>query len=180
VLPTKAAIKRWIASAYVVFWHNPDAPHPLHVGLQSGALSTGSLIMPSIRNKEDALQCKLEQIGKMGAAELRVLWQSRKSTTAPSFATARLMRAAIAWDMQAEILGGKPPLVRRRWEKVERARTHGATALAYAFMDWRHAWHTNLNGHFEPAQPIVPEGCSIGDRYFWPSVSQEKGLGDIV
>jgi hypothetical protein len=86
------------------------------------------LIVPSIRNKEDALQFELEHLGKMGAAELRILWQSRKSTTAPSFATARLMCAAIAWDMQAEILGGELPTVRRRWDKVVRARARGATA----------------------------------------------------
>lgn len=84
--------------------------------------------MPFIRNKEDALQCELVRIGTMSAAELRLLWQSRKGSAPPSFTTARLMRATLAWDMQAEVFGGETPAVRRRWEKIERARSCGATA----------------------------------------------------
>jgi len=64
----------------------------------------------------------------MSAGELRLLWQARKSSAPPPFATARLMRAALAWDMQAEIFGGETSAVRRRWEKIERARASGATA----------------------------------------------------
>jgi hypothetical protein len=64
----------------------------------------------------------------MSAAGLRLLWQSRKGSAPPSFATARLMRAALAWDMQAKTLGGETPALRRRWEKAERARARGATA----------------------------------------------------
>jgi len=63
----------------------------------------------------------------MSAAELRPLWQARKGSAAPPFATARLMRAALAWDMQAEIFGGETPAVRRRWDKIERARSRGAS-----------------------------------------------------
>jgi len=66
----------------------------------------------------------------MSAAELRSLWQARKGSAAPPFATARLMRLALAWDMQAEIFGGETPAVRRRWDKIERARASGAMASA--------------------------------------------------
>jgi len=87
--------------------------------------------VPLARSKDDALQCELVRISTMSAAELRRLWQSRKGAAPPPFTTARLMRAALAWDMQAETLGGETPAetpaVRRRWEKVERARARGAT-----------------------------------------------------
>jgi len=82
----------------------------------------------SVRGRDDALQCELERIGRMSAGELRLLWQARKGSAPPPFATARLMRAALAWDMQAGILGGETPAVRRRWEKIERACAHGASA----------------------------------------------------
>lgn len=64
----------------------------------------------------------------MSAAELRLLWQAQKGSAPPPFATARLMRAALAWDMQAESFGGETPAARRRWEKIERARSRGASA----------------------------------------------------
>jgi len=64
----------------------------------------------------------------MSAGELRPLWQARKGSAPPPFATARLMRAALAWDMQAGILGGETPAVRRRWEKIGQARARGASA----------------------------------------------------
>jgi hypothetical protein len=80
------------------------------------------------QQRNDALQCELVRISTIRAAELRRLWQSRKGSAPPSFATARLMRAALAWDMQADVFGGEAPAARRRWAKVERARAEGATA----------------------------------------------------
>ena len=84
--------------------------------------------MRAAQSGDDALQCELGRISRMSAAELRGLWHTLKGSVSPPFATARLMRAALGWDLQAEIFGGETPAVQRRWEKIERARARGASA----------------------------------------------------
>ncbi len=62
------------------------------------------------------------------AAELRRLWEERRGVPPPPTLSGRLMRLALAWDIQANAWGSEPPAIRRQWQAVMTRRTRGACA----------------------------------------------------
>ena len=83
-------------------------------------------------NGGDALSGELERVSGMDAAALRRLWPERRGSvagsTAPTFLSARLMRLALAWEIQADVLGGEQKPVARVWDRVAAARSAGASS----------------------------------------------------
>lgn len=65
-----------------------------------------------------------------GAPELRRLWVSRRGSPPPPTLSARLMRLALAWDLQAAEQGGETAAIRRQWQAVMRRREEGLGADA--------------------------------------------------
>ena len=70
----------------------------------------------------------LAVLEKVKAAELRQLWQERRGAPPPPTLSGRLMRLALAWDIQAGEEGGESPAVRRQWQAVMTRRAGGADA----------------------------------------------------
>ena len=62
------------------------------------------------------------------ARDLRRLWGARRGNPPPPTLSARVMRIALAWVMQAEAQGGEARGIRRQWQAVMRRRTEGARA----------------------------------------------------
>jgi hypothetical protein len=62
------------------------------------------------------------------AKELRAIWQARRGTSPPPTLSARLLRLALAWDLQAEGQGGEPRALRRQWQAIMTRRAEGASA----------------------------------------------------
>ena len=67
-------------------------------------------------------------IAAADARELRKLWEARRGHPPPSTLSARLMRLALAWDLQAAEQGGEIPAIRRQWQAVMRRRADGLGA----------------------------------------------------
>jgi hypothetical protein len=67
----------------------------------------------------------LASIAAADAPELRRLWEARRGSPPPPTLSARLMRLALAWDVQAAVQGGEPAAVRRQWQAFMRRRTDG-------------------------------------------------------
>lgn len=72
----------------------------------------------------------LAAIAAADAQELRRLWEARRGSPPPPTLSARLMRLALAWDLQAAEQGGEIPAIRRQWQAVMRRRAHGLDADA--------------------------------------------------
>ena len=72
----------------------------------------------------------LAEIAAADAPELRRLWEARRGSPPPPTLSARLMRLALAWDIQAAEQAGEPPAVRRQWQAVMRRRSDGLNAAA--------------------------------------------------
>jgi hypothetical protein len=72
----------------------------------------------------------LASIAAADAPELRQLWEARRGSPPPPTLSARLMRLALAWEVQAAEQSGEPPAVRRQWQAVMRRRTDGLDAAA--------------------------------------------------
>jgi len=68
------------------------------------------------------------ELATAAAPELRRLWKARRGIPSPPTLSARLMRAALAWDLQAAAQGGESPAVRRQWQAVMKRRAGGAEA----------------------------------------------------
>ncbi|MFD2855032.1 DUF2924 domain-containing protein [Seohaeicola zhoushanensis] len=62
------------------------------------------------------------------AADLRRLWADHLGGAPPSTFSARLMRLALAWRIQADRDGGESPAIRRQWQAVMRRRAAGSSA----------------------------------------------------
>ncbi len=65
----------------------------------------------------------VSQIEQLEAAELRSLWKQLKGVHPPKTFTARLMRVALAWEVQVRQSGGESTKVRRGWRKATRDRS---------------------------------------------------------
>jgi len=76
------------------------------------------------------LAAELEQLGELDAATLRREWEERTGAPAPTSASGRLMRLALAHAAQAEALGGEPVRLANAWRRIETARATGASAEA--------------------------------------------------
>ena len=72
----------------------------------------------------------IEGLAKTPAAALRAIWRERRGAPPPSTIAARLMRLALAWDMQAEAQGGETRAIRRQWQAIIGRRAEGASAEA--------------------------------------------------
>ena len=72
----------------------------------------------------------LASIAAADAPELRRLWEARWGSPPPPTLSARLMRLALAWEVQVTVQGGEPQAVRRQWQAVMRRRTDGLGAVA--------------------------------------------------
>ena len=86
--------------------------------------------MPSDRRRCLSTRSDPEALATAPAAELRVIWQERRGAPPPSTLSARLMRLALAWDMQAEAQGGETRAIRRQWQAIIGRRAEGASAEA--------------------------------------------------
>lgn len=72
----------------------------------------------------------IEGLAKTPAAALRAIWRERRGAPPPSTLSARLMRLALAWDLQAEEQGGETPALCRQWRAIMSRRAEGASAEA--------------------------------------------------
>ena len=72
----------------------------------------------------------IETLSMTPAKELRAIWQERRGTSPPPTLSARLMRVALAWDLQAEGQGGEPRALQRQWQAIMRRRADGAIGEA--------------------------------------------------
>lgn len=70
----------------------------------------------------------LAVLAELEAAELRQLWQERRGAPTPRTLSGRLMRLALAWEIQADEEGGEPSAVRRQWQAVMTRRAGAARA----------------------------------------------------
>ncbi|MEM7471582.1 MAG: DUF2924 domain-containing protein [Pseudomonadota bacterium] len=68
----------------------------------------------------------------MGAAELRVHLTQRNGMPPAPTLTARLMRHALAWDLQSKACESVPKLEQRAWSKLMSQRAQGETTLLSA------------------------------------------------
>lgn len=66
----------------------------------------------------------LRQLENADAATLRRLWVEVKGAAPPKTFTARLMKLALAWDVQSSSAGGEAAKVRQGWNRLVRVR-HG-------------------------------------------------------
>ena len=66
---------------------------------------------------------KLQRLEEANAATLRQFWAETRGSEPPRTFTARLMRLALAWDVQVALTGGETAEARRAWRRVIRART---------------------------------------------------------
>ena len=72
----------------------------------------------------------IEALAMTPAVELRVIWQEQRDTPPPAHLSARIMRLALAWDMQAEEQGGETRATRRQWQVIMTRRVEGANPEA--------------------------------------------------
>jgi hypothetical protein len=63
---------------------------------------------------------RLRQLENADAATLRRLWVEVKGTAPPKTFTARLMRLAFAWEVQAERECCEPARTKRGWNRIVR------------------------------------------------------------
>ena len=85
----------------------------------------------ALDKKRDAyLGANIEALAKTSAAELRVIWHERRESPPPPTLSARLMRLALAWDIQAGEQGGETRAIRRQWQAIMGRRAEGASAEA--------------------------------------------------
>ena len=67
---------------------------------------------------------RLQWLEEADAATLRRFWAETRGSAPPKTFTARLMRLALAWDVQVALSGGETAGTRRAWNRVIRARTY--------------------------------------------------------
>jgi hypothetical protein len=84
--------------------------------------------MASDKSRGSAQYLDIETLTMFPAAELRAIWQERRDTLPPATLSSRLMRLALAWDLQAEGQAGEPRALRRQWQGITTRRREGATA----------------------------------------------------
>lgn len=75
-----------------------------------------------------ALERELAKIACLSAAELKALWLERRGTPAPPTLGSRLLRLALAHDVQLANFGSEPVAIKRGWEKISQQRQRGANA----------------------------------------------------
>ncbi|SHK47102.1 Protein of unknown function [Shimia gijangensis] len=109
------------------------------------------------------------------AATLRGIWADANGTASPKTFTARLMRLALAWEVQADCAARETTRVRRGWKRVQREgskdRAKGLAENAKAplagegtriFKHWAEATHEVL---------ITENGAAIWNGQSYSSLS---------
>ena len=86
--------------------------------------------MATRKSKRSAQSLDIETLSMTPAKELRAIWLERRGTLPPPTLSSRLMRLALAWDLQADGQGGEPRALQRQWQAIMRARAEGASAEA--------------------------------------------------
>ena len=71
---------------------------------------------------------ELARIEGMSAPELKELWQRTKGCPAPKTMSSRLLRLALAWDVQAQDRGGEGKASTTAWDRIASLRAKGADA----------------------------------------------------
>ena len=71
----------------------------------------------------DAPHLTLEALDQADAAALRRLWNTTKGKAPPRTFTARLMRLALAWEVQAASAASETPQTQRAWRRIIRGRS---------------------------------------------------------
>lgn len=84
--------------------------------------------MAANKTRGSAQRLDVETLALIPAAELRAIWLARRGASPPPTLSARLMRLALAWDVQADGQGGEAPALRRQWQAVMKRRADGASA----------------------------------------------------
>ena len=72
---------------------------------------------------------EVARIAAMDLAALRHLWREVHDEDTPSGLSARLLRLALAWEVQADVLGRECAAERRGWARIEVARAGGASTV---------------------------------------------------
>jgi hypothetical protein len=81
----------------------------------------------------DASALTLDALKQADAATLRQIWMEAKGSAPPRTFTARLMRLALAWEVQAKGGGGETAQIQRAWVRFMRGRTrYGPSIVAKA------------------------------------------------
>jgi hypothetical protein len=81
---------------------------------------------------------RLAALEEMGAADLRSLWTKLTDSPAPRISP-RLLRLALAWEIQASVHGGLSRATQQRLAQLARGDTH--TTLARAGMRLVREWN---------------------------------------
>jgi len=71
----------------------------------------------------NAPKTDIRALEEADAAALRQIWRETKGTAPPKTFTARLMRLALAWEVQAALEGGESARDRKWWQRIMRARS---------------------------------------------------------
>ncbi|WP_120502832.1 DUF2924 domain-containing protein [Sulfitobacter mediterraneus] len=74
-----------------------------------------------------AAQLDMVQLEEADAAALRRVWTTLRGKEPPRTFTARLMRLALAWDMQAAKSDGETVKARREWNRIIKGRGESGT-----------------------------------------------------
>ena len=73
--------------------------------------------------KASAINLDIPQLEEADAARLRQLWTEIKGTAPPKTFTARLMRLALAWEIQVEKEDRETATIKRAWGHIIRSRS---------------------------------------------------------
>lgn len=110
------------------------------------------------------LDAALAALDRMDGPELRVRWEKLTGTVAPRLRP-RLMRLALAWEMQASVHGGLPRRVTQRLEQLAGAKTR--TTPLRPGMRLVRAW----KGVLHPVS-VEEDGAIVWDGATWKSLSE--------
>ena len=89
------------------------------------------------------------RIDGMPAPDLKRLWCERRGSPPPKTISSRLMRLALAWDVQAAEQGGEKKTSKTAWDRIASLRGKGADASAA------------LAGTSPISQGAMPEGTRL-------------------
>lgn len=110
----------------------------------------------------NGVRSAIDQLEASSAAELRVIWEERRDTPPPPTLTARLMRHALAFDLQSEAPGTNATKAAKAWNDVIKQRALGQMAQ----VDPQH--HTTT----APGTQILKEWAGVTHEL----IVQENGI----
>ncbi len=99
------------------------------------------------KKKAAKLEHHLQQIAASDIQELREMWEAVKKEPAPRALSARVLRHALAWQVQSDAFGGEAAELGRSWRHIEKMRGQGADGSALL-----------------SSEPYTPQSLSNGAR----------------